>query len=109
MPRTMSWSDSRPRRARRPARPSRLRGSTTLSLRRLRAILYTWSSCPLCRRAKELLAAKSIAFREVILDGRMDELRRMQEICGSSSLPLVLLDGELVAGLEALESALASE
>jgi len=75
----------------------------------LRAIVYTWSSCALCARAKQLLAARSIAFREVILDGRREDLQRLQETCGTRALPLILLDGELVAGLTALESALTTE
>lgn len=108
MTRNVTCTDFRPRLARRPARGARLR-SPGLSFRRLRAIVYTWSSCALCARAKELLAARSIAFREVILDGRKEELARLQELCGARTLPLVLLDGELVAGLEALESALAGE
>lgn len=106
MTRNVTCIDSRPRSARRPARGARLR-PPGLSFRRLRAIVYTWSSCALCARAKDLLAARSITFREVLLDGRSEELRRLQETCGARSLPLVLLDGELVAGLEALETALA--
>lgn len=98
-------TDARPRFARRPARSTRRLGS----LRRLRAIVYTWSSCALCARAKQLLAARSIAFREVILDGRREDLQRLQETCGTRALPLILLDGELVAGLTALESALTTE
>jgi len=107
MAQSFTCIDSRPRSARRPTRGARLR-PPGLSLRRLRAIVYSWSSCALCARAKELLAARSIAFREVLLDGRNEELRRLQETCGARSLPLVLLDGELLAGLEALETALAS-
>ena len=79
------------------------------SFRRLRAIVYTWSSCSFCARAKELLRAKAIDYREVVLDGRKDELVRLQDTFGARTLPLVLLDGELLAGLAALETALASE
>ena len=73
----------------------------------MRAIVYTWSKCSFCARAKELLGARGIAFREVVLDGKKEELRRLQESFGARTMPLVLLDGEPVAGLEALERALA--
>jgi len=73
----------------------------------VRAIVYTWSSCSFCRRAKELLAESHVPYREVLLDGRKDELRRLQEAFGARTMPLVLLDGEPLAGLEALERALA--
>lgn len=72
----------------------------------MRAIVYTWSSCSFCQRAKELLAAHHIDFREVLLDGKKDELRALQDVFGARTLPLVLLDGEKLAGLEALERVL---
>jgi glutaredoxin 3 len=74
----------------------------------VRAIVYTWSSCSFCRRAKELLEHARVPYREVLLDGRKDELVRVQELFGSRTLPLVLLDGERIAGLEALERALSA-
>lgn len=72
----------------------------------MRAVVYTWSHCSFCRRAKALLAASDIEFDEVVLDGKKDELRRMQDLFGARTLPLVLLDGERLAGLAALEAAL---
>lgn len=75
----------------------------------MRAIVHTWSSCSFCERAKELLERAGVSYREVILDGRKDELRRLQEVFGARTMPLVLLDGERVAGLEALERVLGEE
>jgi len=72
----------------------------------VRAIVYTWSSCSFCQRAKDLLSTRGVAFREVLLDGKKDELRTLQDLFGARTLPLVLLDGEKLAGLEALERAL---
>lgn len=74
----------------------------------MRAIVYTWSSCSFCRQAKERLERAGIPYREVLLDGKKDELRRLQDVFGARTLPLVLLDGERLAGLEALERALAA-
>jgi glutaredoxin len=73
----------------------------------VRAIVYTWSACSFCARAKELLARAGVEYREVVLDQRKHELRRLQDVFGARTLPLVLLDGERIAGLEALERALA--
>ncbi|HEX6886129.1 MAG TPA: glutaredoxin [Planctomycetota bacterium] len=75
----------------------------------MRAILYTWSKCSFCARARRLLEERGIAFREVVLDERKDELRRLQESFGARTMPLVLLDGEPLAGLEALERALEAD
>ena len=71
------------------------------------AILYSWSSCSFCAQARELLEEKGLAYREVSLDDRKDELRRLQKVFGARTLPLVLLDGERIAGLDALRAALA--
>jgi glutaredoxin 3 len=73
----------------------------------VRAIVYTWSVCSFCARAKERLSRAGVEYREVVLDQRKHELRRLQEVFGARTLPLVLLDGERIAGLEALERALA--
>jgi len=75
----------------------------------VRALVYTWSSCSFCARAKELLARAGIAYREVVLDDKKDELRRLQDAFGARTMPLVLLDGERLAGLDALERALEEE
>jgi len=109
MTRSLTSHDFRPRPVQRAPGTTRRRARRAAALRPLRAIVYGWSSCPSCARARELLGAHSIDFREVLLDGRKDELRRLQETFGARRLPLVLLDGELVAGLEALEAALARE
>jgi len=74
----------------------------------VRAIVYTWSSCGFCARAKDLLTQHGVDFREVSLDGRREELRRLQELCGKKTVPLVLLDGEWFGGLEELESLVTS-
>ena len=70
----------------------------------VRAIVYTWSSCGFCARAKALLEREGVAYREVVLDDRKDELRRLQEAFVRRTVPLVLLDGEMLGGLEELEA-----
>ena len=71
-----------------------------------RAVLYSWSKCSFCARARTLLEREGVDYREVSLDDDKDELRRLQALFGARTMPLVLLDGERVAGLEALEAAL---
>lgn len=75
----------------------------------MRAILYSWSSCSFCAQAKALLEARSVTYREVLLDGKQEERRRLQELFGARTMPLVLLDGEPLAGLDALRRALEPE
>ena len=67
------------------------------------AVLYTWSSCSFCARAKALLERHGVPYVEEALDGNRDRLRRLQARFGARTVPLILLDGEPVAGLAALE------
>lgn len=69
----------------------------------MQATLYSWSSCSFCARARELLERHGVEVDERVLDGRRDELERLQRAFGAKTMPLVLLDGEPVAGLEELE------
>jgi glutaredoxin 3 len=63
-------------------------------------LVYTTERCPFCVRAKALLDARGIAYREVNLerdpDGRAELVRRT----GMMTFPQVLIDGELVGGFQ---------
>lgn len=73
----------------------------------MQVLLYTWSSCSFCRRAKDLLDAHGIAFSEKNLDGDRAAVRRLTEWFGKAHMPFVLLDGEPLGGLAELERQLA--
>jgi len=72
----------------------------------MHAVLYTWPACSFCARARSLLAERAIDTTERVLETRA-ELDHLQRAFGARTLPLVVLDGEPLAGLEALEAALA--
>jgi glutaredoxin 3 len=63
-------------------------------------LVYTTERCPFCVRAKALLDARGIAYRELNLerdpDGRAELVRRT----GMMTFPQVLIDGELVGGFQ---------
>lgn len=69
----------------------------------VRAILYTWTTCDFCRRAKELLEARGVAYTERVLDGDRKLAERLAAQFGRRTMPYVLLDGEPIGGLEELE------
>jgi len=66
-------------------------------------VLYTWSHCPFCLRAKEILDSHGVPFTEHVMDGKSTELSELKRKYGHATVPLVLLDGELVGGCDALE------
>ncbi len=73
----------------------------------MHVLLYTWSSCSFCQRARELLARHGVAFEERPLDGDRALRERLAARFPRPAMPLVLLDGEPLGGLPELEAWLA--
>jgi glutaredoxin 3 len=65
-------------------------------------VLYTWSACGHCERARQLLRERGVAFVEQSLDGDVARRRELAVKLGRADMPFALVDGELVGGVEAL-------
>ncbi len=70
--------------------------------------IYTWSTCPFCRRAKQLLDRKGVNYTEYVLDG--DEAARDAMVArgtnGRRSVPQIFINDRHIGGnddLQALE------
>jgi glutaredoxin 3 len=64
--------------------------------------VYTWSDCPYCVRAKDLLKRKGAAFTEINLDGKDDELKALRERTGMRTVPQIFFDDQLIGGFQDL-------
>ena len=66
--------------------------------------IYTWSTCPFCRRAKNLLDQKEVNYTEYVLDG--DELAREAMVArgtsGRRSLPQIFINDQHIGGSDDL-------
>lgn len=63
--------------------------------------IYTWSRCPFCIRAKDLLRRKQIDFIEYGIDG--DEAARgkmAQRANGRRSLPQIFINDQHIGGCD---------
>ncbi len=63
--------------------------------------IYTWSTCPFCIRAKNLLKKKGVDYIEYCIDG--DEIARDKMITranGQSSLPQIFINDDHVGGCD---------
>ncbi len=69
--------------------------------------VYTWSNCPYCVRAIALLESKGIAFEEINLDGKDEELHALRTRTGWRTVPQIFIGEEMIGGytdLAALEA-----
>jgi glutaredoxin 3 len=67
-----------------------------------RILLYTTQWCGFCVRAKALLDARGLAYDEVELDQDPAFRRRVYDLGGQWTVPLVLIDGEPIGGYHEL-------
>ncbi len=64
--------------------------------------IYTTPNCPFCVRAKRLLDARGIPFREIDV-GHDDALRAdIVERTGRRTVPQIFIDGRSIGGFEEL-------
>ncbi len=65
--------------------------------------IYTTRTCPYCRRAKELLQKKSLAYEEISVDGDFEARAKMTERAnGRSTVPQIFFGDTHVGGCDDL-------
>jgi len=65
--------------------------------------IYTTSTCPYCRRAKELLQKKNLAYTEIPVDGDGEARLKMTERAnGRTSVPQIFFGEEHIGGCDDL-------
>lgn len=68
----------------------------------MQAELWTWTYCPFCVRAKDLLERRGVEFTEHVMDGKDAELDAVKAKYGHPSVPIILIDGEFIGGCNEL-------
>lgn len=69
-----------------------------------KVIVYTKDPCPYCVRAIQLLSNKGVEFEEIDLTGNLDELVRLKEQTGWMTVPIIMINGELIGGYTELKA-----
>ena len=69
-----------------------------------KVVIYTWTVCPFCVRAKRLFDDKGIPYEEINLDGRDDEFNALKEKTGMKTVPQIFIDDKLVGGYRELSA-----
>lgn len=69
----------------------------------MNAILYSWTYCPFCVRAVEILERNGIPYTEHVMDGEREALNEIKRQYGHPTVPIILLDGEFIGGCDELQ------
>lgn len=63
--------------------------------------IYTWETCPYCRKAKELLDAKDVDYKEYKIDGDEEARSKMQERAnGRRTVPQIFINNQHIGGCD---------
>jgi len=65
--------------------------------------IYTWSYCPFCIKAKELLEEKGIPYREVSIDGNEDKKKELHGRTGQNTVPFIFIGDRFIGGYTQLK------
>ena len=65
--------------------------------------IYTWETCPFCRRAKELLDSKDVDYTEHMIQGDDSAREKMAARAnGRRTVPQIFIDDQWVGGCDDL-------
>ncbi len=70
----------------------------------MKAELYTWSQCPHCMAALELLDTRGIEHENHVMDDAPEKLDEVKRRHSHSTVPIILLDGVFIGGADALRA-----
>ena len=65
-------------------------------------LLYTKSSCPFCRRAKQLLKGKGVQWKELDIEANPAHRPAMIKASGRNTVPQIFINGTHVGGCDDL-------
>jgi glutaredoxin 3 len=66
--------------------------------------MYATSWCPYCTRARRLLAAKGVAFREIDVDAEPGAREQMRSRSKRSSVPQIFVGEHHIGGYDDLQA-----
>ncbi len=63
-----------------------------------KVVMYSKVPCPYCVHAKRLLNEKGVAFEEIDLTDKPEEMQRIKDETGWRTVPIIMIDGKLIGG-----------
>lgn len=63
-------------------------------------VIYTFSTCPYCIKAKELLKNKEVDFTEIDITNQRDKLNELKEKTNCSTVPQIFINDKFIGGCD---------
>ena len=63
-----------------------------------KVVIYSTPTCPWCKRTKEYLSEKNISYLEYDVAENKDAAKEMIQKSGQMSVPVIIIDNEIVVG-----------
>ena len=60
--------------------------------------VYSTTTCPWCRKAKDYFKEKNIEFVDINVSEDKEKLQEMINLSGQRGVPVIIVDGEVIVG-----------
>ncbi len=61
-------------------------------------IIYSKTTCPACVMAKDIFNQKGVEYKEVLLDGKPEDIKNLTARTGIKTVPQIFINGEFIGG-----------
>lgn len=65
-----------------------------------KVVVYSSPTCPYCKKAKDYLNSKGIAFEDVNVAEDRSRLKEMMDISHQRGVPVIVVDNDMVIGFD---------
>lgn len=62
--------------------------------------IYSTSTCPYCRMAKEYLSSKGVAYKDIDVSTDRLALDEMVKLSGQMGVPVIVVGGQVIVGFD---------
>ncbi len=63
-----------------------------------KVVIYSTPTCPYCKRAKDYLSRKGIPYSDIDVAQDKEKAKEMTQKSGQMSVPVIIIDDEIVVG-----------
>lgn len=69
-----------------------------------KVVIYSKDPCPYCVRAKAFFDNKGIAYEEIDLTDKPEEIQAIKDKTGWRTVPIIMINGKLIGGYNDLKA-----